>query len=214
MKLGMVIDLKRCFGCYACQLACKAENLTPPGVFFARCLKGEIGNYPTVTRQALPILCMQCDEPECEKVCPTQATIKQENGVVTIDKDKCIGCRYCVVACPYGARNFVEEWKSYFPEGKLPEPLEPTSNPFDEYAKEKWTSKYGKGTIAKCDFCMHRIEKGLQPACVDVCPAKARFFGDLDDPESEVSLLIKKERGFQLNPELGTNPAVYYLPQR
>jgi molybdopterin-containing oxidoreductase family iron-sulfur binding subunit len=157
---------------------------------------------------------MQCKNPECLKVCPTKATTQREDGVVTIDKNLCIGCRYCMVACPYGARYFAPKLESYFGDGKPPSPLEDEANPLEKYATEQWIEKYGEGTVTKCDFCIDRVEKGLQPACVEACPAKARYFGDLEDPESEISLLIKTERGFQLNPEFGTDPSVYYLPPR
>lgn len=206
-RLGMVIDLKRCFGCYACQIACKAEHLTPPGVFWGRCLKGEGGTYPTVTRQSLPVLCMQCQHPECLKVCPTGATQQRVDGVVFVDHEKCIGCKYCMMACPYGARHPAGPWTSYFPDGH---PL----TEFEEYARKRWVGAHGEGTSTKCDFCKERVEKGLQPSCVQACPAKARYFGDLEDPDSEVAMLIRTERGFQLNPEFGTDPSVYYLPAR
>jgi Fe-S-cluster-containing dehydrogenase component len=204
---GFVIDLKRCYGCYSCQVTCKAEHLTPPGVSWARVLKGERGKYPAVIRQSLPIMCMQCADPECMKVCPTGATEKRADGIVTVDKEACVGCKYCAVACPYGARNFTDEWTSYFAEDQ---PL----SPLEEYARKQWLEKYGEGTSTKCDFCIDRVEKGLKPACAVACPASARIFGDLDDPNSEVSLLIKSQRGFQLAPEFGTNPRVYYLPPR
>lgn len=205
-RYGMVIDLKRCFGCYSCQMSCKAENYTPPGVFWSRCLKGEGGKYPTVTRQALPVLCMNCADPACKEVCPTGATQKHVDGTVFIDKDKCIGCKYCMMACPYGARQAFGEWTSYFPDKPLTE--------FEEFAKREWIGLHGEGTVTKCDFCAPRTAKGLQPACVQACMAKARVFGDLDDPQSEVAMLIRTERGFQLNPEFGTDPSVYYLPAR
>jgi molybdopterin-containing oxidoreductase family iron-sulfur binding subunit len=150
---------------------------------------------------------MQCDDPECAKVCPTKATQQREDGIVTVNEEVCVGCKYCSVACPYGARNFVEKWTSYFPDDQ---PL----SPLEEYARKNWVEKFGEGSATKCDFCIDRVERELNPACIDGCPAHARFFGDLDDPESEISRLIKTERGFTLAPEFGTNPRVYYLPPR
>ncbi len=206
-RYGMVIDLKRCYGCYACVMACKTSNHTPPGVLWARLLQGEVGSYPNVVRQTLPVLCMHCDEPSCMEVCPTGATQKLDNGIVIVEKDKCMGCKYCVMACPYGARYSVEEWESYFPEGL---PL----SPYEEFTKAAFEEKSGVGVATKCDFCLDRISEGKNPSCVDACPANARIFGDLDDPDSEVSILIKKERGQVLNPELGNKPKVYYLAPR
>lgn len=208
-KYGFVVDLKRCFGCYSCTVACKAANHTPMGIQFARCIQGEIGEYPAALRQMLPTLCMQCSEPECLKVCPTGATQQNEYGVVTVDKNMCMGCKYCMQACPYGQRHSAEEWKSYFPESP-----EPELDAYQKYAKSKWEEKYGYGVASKCDFCFERVQNGKQPACVESCPAKARYFGDLNDPESEISILIRRERGFQLNPEFGTDPSVYYLLAR
>ena len=206
-RYGMVIDLKRCYGCYACVMACKVKNHTPPGVFWARVLKGESGSYPNTVRQALPVLCNQCEEPSCQEVCPTGATMTLENGIVIVDKDKCMGCKYCMMACPYGARYSVEKWESYFPDGL---PL----SPYEEFAKRYWEDHSGVGVATKCDFCRDRLAEGKLPACVDACPANARIFGDLDDPESEVSILLRTHRGTQLNPELGNNPKVYYLEPR
>jgi len=208
VRYGMVIDLKRCTSCYSCVAACKAEHCTPPGVFWAKVVRVENGKYPTVTRQALPLLCMHCKEPECEKVCPTGATRKREDGIVVIDSEKCVGCRYCAVACPYGARCFKEDWKDYFTGGAVP------SSPYSEYAKKRWYEYSERGVTSKCNFCEDRLAEGKKPACVDSCPCEARTFGDLDDPESEVSLLIKTRRGTQLHKEYGTDPAVYYLPPR
>ena len=206
-RYGMVIDLKRCYGCYACSMACKVKNHTPPGVFWARVLKGEEGKFPNTVRQALPVLCMQCDDPSCVEVCPTGATFMQEDGIVVVDKDICMGCKSCLMACPYGARYTVESWESYFPEGL---PL----SEYEEFAKQKWEEVSGCGVATKCDFCLDRITEGRGPACVEACAAKARVFGDLDDPDSEVSILIRRHRGQQLNPELGNNPKVYYLMPR
>ena len=206
-RYGMVIDLKRCYGCYACMMACKVKNHTPPGVFWARVLKGEEGTFPNTVRQALPILCNQCEEPSCVEVCPTGATYQQDDGIVVVDKDKCMGCKSCLMGCPYGARYSVEKWESYFPEGL---PL----SEYEEFCKQKWEEDSGVGVATKCDFCKDRIPKGQDPACVEACAAHARVFGDLDDPNSEVSILIKRHRGQTLNPELGNKPKVYYLMPR
>ncbi len=142
------------------------------------------------------------------EVCPTGATKQDENGIITVDRDLCMGCKYCIMACPYGARHTAEEWKPYFPdaEGEL--------DPYEAHAKKAWEEKNGYGMATKCDYCQDRVKDGRQPVCVETCPAKARYFGDLEDPESEVSILIRRERGFQLNPEFGTDPSCYYLPPR
>jgi molybdopterin-containing oxidoreductase family iron-sulfur binding subunit len=140
-------------------------------------------------------------------VCPTGATYQEEDGVVRVDKNKCIGCNYCKMACPYGARYMVEKWESYFPDGL---PL----SEYEEYAKNRWEEKSGVGVSTKCDFCFERRERGLEPACVAACPANARIFGDLDDPNSEPSILIRNHAGYVLNPEHGNKPRVYYLPLR
>ncbi|MFC1587977.1 4Fe-4S dicluster domain-containing protein [Planctomycetota bacterium] len=206
-QYGMVIDLKRCYGCYACVMACKVKNHTPPEVFWARLLKGERGTYPNSIRQALPVLCMHCEEPSCVEVCPTGATQKLEDGIVIVEKEKCMGCKSCIMACPYGARYSVEKWESYFPDGL---PL----SPYEEFAKKYWQEHSGDGVATKCDFCRDLIPKQQQPACVNACPANARTFGDLDDKNSEASLLIQKYRGQVLNPELGNDPKVYYLAPR
>jgi molybdopterin-containing oxidoreductase family iron-sulfur binding subunit len=203
----MVIDLKRCYGCYACVMACKTKNHTPPGVFWSRLLMGETGKFPSTVRQALPVLCMQCDEPSCLEVCPTGATVKTEDGIVIVEKDKCMGCKYCMMACPYGARYSVDSWESYFPDGL---PL----SEYEEFQKVAWEEQSGVGVATKCDFCRDRIAEGQVPACVEVCAAVARTFGDLDDPDSEVSILIRRHRGQPLNPELGNKPKVYYLAPR
>ncbi len=201
MRYGMVIDLSRCVGCQACTVACKQKNGTPPGIFWGRVLVSEQGKFPNARLQFKPILCMHCDKPPCEKVCPTGATAKQANGIVTVDQDKCIGCRYCMVACPYDARAF-----NY-------------SSPAPQYAGQKLTvfeqahaAEHPEGKVGKCDFCADRLQAGLLPKCVETCPAKARFFGNLDDPQSEVAQLIAKRGGYQMLAELGTGPSVYYLP--
>lgn len=201
MRYGMVIDLKRCISCYACQVACKAENATPPGVLYAWAFRTERGQFPHTRQVYLPMLCNHCAEPSCVDVCPTGATYKRESdGIVVIDADKCVGCRACMTACPYHARYYLDEIRSYYP-GQGPTPYEQVG-----YAR------HVQGTVEKCNFCLSRLEQGLEPACVSNCPAVARIFGDLDDPESEVAKLVRQGRAFQLLPEMGTEPSVYYLP--
>lgn len=200
MRYGMVIDLKRCIGCYSCQIACKAENGTRPGTLWARVIKREFGNFPNVHRLSLPLLCMHCRRAPCVEVCPTGATQKRPDGIVTIDPEKCVGCRYCMMVCPYGSRYYQNDGWSYFPEADLV--------PYEEAAYRQ----HPTSIVEKCDFCLDRVEKGLDPACVTNCPAKARTFGDLHDRESEVSRLIDERGAFRLREELGNCPSVFYLP--
>ena len=143
---------------------------------------------------------MHCAEPACVGVCPTGASVKRSDGIVVVDQAKCIGCRSCVMACPYEARYFLKKYRGYYPEKGL--------------TAYETAQKKGKvmGTVSKCNLCLDRVEAGEQPACVQTCPAKARFFGDLEDPESQVAKLIVSRRGYQLHPEMGTDPSVYYLP--
>ena len=200
MHYGMVIDLERCVGCGACSMACKQVHGTPPGIWWSKVLHGESGKYPNSRITLLPTLCMHCVNPPCKKACPTGATYQRQDGIVLVDKDKCIGCRYCMTACPYVARSF--NWRaegSYFGE------LGPMPN------EKLLSSEHPSGVVEKCTFCAERLDVGLQPACVSTCPAKARIFGDLDDPNSEVSMLLTTGRDSQISPELGTNPSVYYL---
>jgi molybdopterin-containing oxidoreductase family iron-sulfur binding subunit len=195
----MVIDLRRCVGCHGCAVACKAEHGTRPGIMWARVLKSETGIFPAVRRLSLPVLCMHCHTPACLPVCPTGATAQRPDGIVTIDRALCIGCRYCMQACPYSARYFNDGNGTYFSGG--PTPYEAAG-----------AAEHADGTVEKCDFCAERLERGLEPACVANCMTRARVFGDLADPGSEVSRLIRGKGSFPLNPELGTDPCVFYLP--
>lgn len=174
---GMVIDLRRCVGCHACTVVCKMENSLPEGFFRSWVVEADKGKYPNVTRVKLPRLCNQCEKATCEEVCPVKATHRDEGGVVVIDPKKCIGCRYCISACPYDARYFDPK----------------------------------KGIADKCNFCLDRVKAGLMPACVSTCVAHARFFGDLNDPNSEVSTLLTENPYQSLRPELGTKPSVFYI---
>jgi Fe-S-cluster-containing dehydrogenase component len=166
-----------------------------------------------VTKQLYPVLCSHCKEALCVKACPTGATRKREDGIVWIDQDKCVGCRYCLIACPYQVRSYYSEEKEYFPRQGFTE--------FEEMRKRLYPLQ--TGVVLKCNFCLERIDAGIKqglkpgvdrdatPACVIICPAKARYFGDLDDPDSEVSSLIMEKRAIQLHPEYGTDPSVYYV---
>ena len=199
MRYGMVIDLKRCIGCETCTVACKAANQIPLGILWNRVFKCERGTYPNSRMVFFPINCMHCEDPECVKVCPTGASYKSGDGLVLVDSVKCMGCKCCILACPYGARSSFQELEPFYETGKTP---------LDELAE----AKHLLGAVQKCDFCQDRVEKGLEPACVASCVGRAKHFGDLDDPKSVVSLLVNQRNGFQLNPELGTNPSLYYLP--
>ncbi len=200
MRYGMVLDLKKCIGCYSCLATCKSEHNTPPGVFWARVLEKEEGQYPTVSRIFFPTLCYHCKEPPCRDICPTGATTKAEDGIVTVDYDTCIGCRACMMACPYQNRYYWGKPKdtTYFRQ---------ELTPFEKAVLTDWQ----RATVQKCNFCRERLDKGLDPACVLACPPRARTFGDLDDPNSEISRLIRERHGVQIMPELGTDPSVYYL---
>ncbi len=202
MRLGLVIDLDTCVGCHACATACKEWNTSsitapltdydpygkePSGVWFNRIRHYEIGDYPNNKTINFPMSCMHCENAECVTVCPTGASYKRpEDGIVLIDQDKCMGCNYCSWACPYGARE-----------------LDRVS-----------------GTMKKCTLCVDRIydetlpEEERQPACVLACPAHARLFGDLDDPESVTSRAVRERGGYALMPELNYTPTNHYLPPR
>jgi phenylacetyl-CoA:acceptor oxidoreductase subunit 1 len=208
----MVADLNRCVGCQTCTAACRHANATPPGVQWRRVLDMEFGTYPDVQRAFVPTGCQHCDDPPCAKVCPTTATRKRPDGIVTIDYDLCIGCAYCSVACPYDARS--RTLKPTFAYGR----------PTDDEATRRNDARIGVAT--KCTFCVDRIDDGLAsgrkpgvdpeatPACVNSCIASALAFGDIDDPESNVSTLLAENRHFRMHEELGTGPSFYYLWDR
>ncbi|MFC7044706.1 4Fe-4S dicluster domain-containing protein [Halobacteriaceae archaeon GCM10025711] len=207
-RYGMVIDLQKCVGCDSCTVACKAENRTPPGVSYNVVMEAEHGEYPNTSRTNVPRPCLQCENPPCVQVCPVSATYKMDNGIVNIDYDRCIGCRYCLIACPYGARSsdFGENYDEEFMEGGAVQSPEYGVDRGPRVEKESPI-----GNARKCSFCMHRLERGEEPACVETCIGDARYFGDLDDPESEVSKLAASTRAFRLKEEEGTEPNLYYL---
>lgn len=207
-RWGMVIDLKKCVGCDTCTVSCKAENRTPPGMSYNVVLETIKGDFPNISVTNLPRPCMQCDKPPCVQVCPTRATYKMENGIVIIDNDRCIGCRYCMVACPYGARSY--DFGDSYEEEMVG--FNDVTSP--EYGMERGARKKGavpEETVRKCSFCYHRLQRGEEPACVETCIGDARYFGDMNDPNSVVSKLAASPRAFRLKEELGTQPRVVYL---
>jgi len=213
-KWAIVADLRRCVGCQTCTAACKHANATAPGVQWRRVIDMEIGEYPEVRRVFVPVGCMHCDDPPCVAVCPSTATRKREDGIVTIDYDICIGCAYCFMACPYQARYKVS--RAEFAYG-------------DDMATENEKVRFKEEMVAvaqKCTFCSDRIDEGLAkgqtpgidpdatPACVNSCIAKALHFGDTDNPDSNVSRLLTENESFRMHEELGTGPNIHYLWDR
>ena len=226
-KYGMVIDIDRCTGCRACMVACKVENNTPYSHFWMYVFRLEEGEYPSTKVTFLPRPCMHCDNAPCVKVCPVGARYKQENGLVAMDWERCIGCRYCEVACPYGVNyfNWKDPKKNQYLDWK-DEDLQPITNGALPYANPDLKGRYGeenrkiaggnhlKGVVEKCTFCVHRVEKGLEPACVAGCPLFALHFGDLDDPDSDVSKLLERKPSFRLEEGFNTKPRVHYIGGR
>jgi len=224
-KYAMVIDLERCVGCRACMEACKVENDTPQAVFWMYVFRFEEGRYPNTRVWFLPRPCMHCDNAPCVKVCPVGARYKRPDGLVATDWERCIGCRYCEVACPYGVNYF--NWKApeknYYLDWSDRDLKASTNGATPPYKKPDLEKPYGperrriaggghlKGVIEKCTFCVHRVEKGQTTACAQACPVFAIQFGDLEDPNSTVSRLLKKRPHFRLLEEAGTQPRVFYL---
>lgn len=208
----MIIDTRKCVGCHACTVSCISENKLPPGVAYRPVVQEEFGKYPNVQLRFFPRPCMQCESPSCTAVCPVNATWKRDDGVTVVDYEKCIGCRYCLTACPYGARSsdFGEYYTSETPEMQPYEKL-----PNHEYGKS-WNRTEGshsspKGNARKCHFCLHRLNEGLLPQCVTTCIGRATYFGDENDPESLVSELARLPNQIKLLEEKGTKPKVIYL---
>ncbi len=225
-RWGMVIDLDRCTACQACTVACQAENNIPPAgpteadkgrsIHWNQVVPIHTEEHDRTTLRYIPMPCMHCDDSPCSKVCPVHATYMNPEGIVAQIWNRCIGCRYCTVACPYTRRFF--NWV----EPSWPEVMKKQLNPE--------VSVRPQGVVEKCTFCYHRLRKVKEqarkenravrddevvrlPACCETCPSEARYFGDLDDPESTVSKLSRSRRAFRLQEDLGTRPKVYYLAE-
>lgn len=205
MRYGMIVDLKRCVGCHTCSVACRFANNLPAGTWWNHVYTEggsqpdtAFGEFPNLSINWLPVTCQHCDDPACVKVCPVGATYKDpETGIVRQDYDKCIGCRMCMAACPYpGVRAF--NWS---------DPNYTTDSTFGDVG----VASHQRHVVEKCTFCYQRLARDEKPACVESCPERARFFGDLDDPGSEVASLLKKRSSNQLLPERGTKPTTHYL---
>ncbi len=210
------LDLSRCIGCRRCVYACVKENNQSrnPPIHYITVLELDADkgmeilesdpyyNYPTVPREEkvyIPVACQQCRNPYCVRVCPVKTTWVEPDGIIVIDYNWCIGCRYCMAACPYGARKF--NWsKPHIPSDELVTETHYLGN-----------RPRSEGVVEKCTFCIQRVRKGRYPACVEICPVGARKFGNLLDEEGEIRQIIKNKRVFILKPELNTQPKFYYF---
>jgi len=210
-RYAMVVDLRKCLEkgqCTKCLDACHtAHNVPDMGnkkdevkwiwrEDFEHVFHDQENHYlnDNLKGKKIPVLCNHCDNPPCVKVCPTQATWKREDGIVMMDWHRCIGCRYCVAACPYGSRSF--NWKDPRPYIKKITPEFPTRT---------------KGVVEKCTFCDERLAKGQMPSCTEACTDKALIFGDLNDSHSEIREILKENFSIRRKPGLGTNPEIYYI---
>ncbi len=216
VQFAYALDISRCIGCRRCVYGCVEENnqsRDPPiqwirvlemdkarGIDFAHAdAYYEAEEVPREGHFYVPVACQQCQDPPCVKVCPTQATWQEDDGIVVIDYEWCIGCRCCMAACPYGARHF--NWTD-------PEVPAESLNPHMHVLGNR---PRPKGSVEKCTFCIHRVRQGRYPRCVEVCPVGARKFGNLLDPESEIRYILENKRVFVLKAELNTRPRFYYF---
>lgn len=216
----MVIDTRKCVGCHACTISCVAENKLPPGTVYRPVIEEEFGKYPNVSMRFTPRPCMQCSEPPCVGVCPVYATWKRKDGIIEIDYEQCIGCRYCITACPYSARVFDSGF--YYTDRTPKKRDEILGQDRAKVYEEKPSYEYGIswkreegespiGNARKCQFCIHRVEQGLLPMCVVTCIGRATYFGDGNDPNSLVAKLSVLPNRMLLKEEMGTKPNVIYL---
>lgn len=214
VRFAYALNLSRCNGSRRCVTACVQENnqSRDPAIQYIKVLEMPGGTFdveksdhyyegeqvPQKDKYYLPVQCQQCENPPCTKVCPVQATWKEPDGVTVIDYNWCIGCRYCMAACPYEARRF------NFSKPEIPKE---DINPNMGYLSNRIRPA---GVVEKCHFCLHRTREGKNPACMEVCPTGARVFGDLNDPDSEIRYIIENKRTYILKEEAGTVPAFFY----
>lgn len=214
VKFGYALNLSTCIGCRRCADACHHENnhdrkthqsyirvfeMTNGSIDFEQGDATYDHAVPADGKYYMPVQCQQCDNPPCVDVCPVQATWKEKDGIVVVDYNWCIGCRYCEAACPYHARRF--NWTA-------PEVPADEVNPNQSYLSNRIRPQ---GSMEKCTFCLHRTRKGQLPACLEACPTGARVFGNLLDPNSEIRWVLKNKRVFVLKEELGTRPSFFYF---
>ncbi len=214
VEFGYALNLSLCIGCRQCADACHEENnhdrrtnnsyirvfeMTQGSMDFERGDAGYEHAVPQPGKFYLPVQCQQCENAPCVKVCPVQATWKESDGIVVVDYNWCIGCRYCEAACPYHARRF--NWTK-------PEVPTEEINPDQGYLSNRIRPQ---GVVEKCTFCLHRTRKGRLPACLEACPTGARVFGNLLDPTSEIRWVLANKRVFVLKEELGTRPRFFYF---
>jgi len=202
----MAIDTKRCMGCNMCSMACRVDHNLPNDVLYSTAVvdgsdhfRVPTGTYPNDLKMTFyTMACQHCDNPACVEVCPTGAAYKrEEDGLVLIDSEKCIGCQSCIAACPYeGVRTLLSTDPTY---------------PLDFKIGDQRAQEHVPNTVEKCTFCSERLDNDERPLCIDLCPAVARYFGDLDDPESEISKVLSERESDQLLTEQGTGPCVYFL---
>jgi molybdopterin-containing oxidoreductase family iron-sulfur binding subunit len=192
VRWGMLIDTTQCSeGCNDCVTACNRENGLSGGVSATDSQwirKIDLKDAGSGREVSLPMMCQHCEHPPCVDVCPTTASFKRADGIVLVDKHRCIGCRYCMMACPYKARSFVHE---------------PLTNQNPDVPR-------GKGTVEACTLCVHRVDQGMRPACAEACPNQAILFGDLNDPESEIYKKVRSVASMQVRADLRLNPGVRY----
>jgi Fe-S-cluster-containing dehydrogenase component len=175
-RYGMAIDTTKCIGCHSCRVACQNQNGLDYKETFNWIKNREQGVYPSFDKEYIPLQCNHCENAPCQRVCPTGATFTSKEGVVLVNPNTCVGCKYCMEACPYKMR----------------------------------VVDHHLGIVEKCRFCIELVRAGGTPACVTTCPTQVRIFGDLNDPNSEISKFIAQTGALPLRPDLGTSPKIFY----